>query len=315
MLLLSSLSTFSDLPQNDLYSKSLVYSNNTQTIQAFDSSFLSILKLTGADRLKYMQGQSTNQLSSLKVNQGTTTLVGNTKAKLISRVEFFVGEDCLYLLHESSTTEALMTQLDMFIIAEDVEMELLENFYSVSYVTESKYSSMFDSDYGFVQDGEDLIFKWTGFGDNTTTHCFSKTNTPDLTSVHLLNAQSIDKLRIMNFYPIANQEYNENDKLIAELEHNEFVSFSKGCFLGYEILARIKNRGHTNKTLSLVEFDTPLTFNPIGEKFFIDDSSKGFVTSFIVDSNKTYVLGFLPTLLKEIGKCAKINDVTGIIVR
>lgn len=312
---LINLPQFSSFPTNELYATTLVHSTNEPKVKVFDSSFLNVLKLTGSDRLSYLHGQSTNQIKTLKPGEGTTTIVGNTKAKIISRVEVFIEKDCLYLLHEASTTEALMAQLDMFIIAEDVEMELLSDLYSITYQSESAYSSMFDTDYAFSQDTNGLVFKWTGFGENTITHCFTESQNLDVSDLHFMNAEQIEVQRVLNFYPIANQEYQQNDKLIAELNQNQFVSFSKGCFLGYEILARIKNRGHTNKSLSLIEFDDELTTDPIGEKVYMDDTTKGLVTSHINHLGKSYILAFVPTLLKEIGKPVQVSNSSGKIIQ
>ncbi|PCJ19590.1 MAG: hypothetical protein COB02_07540 [Candidatus Cloacimonadota bacterium] len=315
MDLLKNISPFDNYNSNKLYGFDLVESVNDNKIKVFDSSFLNIIKVTGKDRLSFLQGQTTNQLKFLKPSDGITTLIGNMKAKLICRIELFVGEDCLYLLHQASNTGALITQLEMFLMIEDVKLEVFEKLKSITYVKNSPYESMFENDYGFIKQNDSLLFKWSGFGKSTITECFVESLPKDIDTFNFLNSNELELLRIKSFYPISTQEYNENNRLIAELEQNEFVSFSKGCFLGYEILARIKNRGHTNRTLSLIKFDKKLSKEILGEKVYLEDTTKGEVTSFVNDESSCFVLAYIPTLLKGIGKEVKVLDFVGKIIK
>ncbi|MCJ8345779.1 hypothetical protein MJH12_09580, partial [bacterium] len=182
-------------------------------------------------------------------------------------------------------------------------------------VSPSPYSKMFDDDYGFISHDDCLLFKWTGFGPDTVTRCFFDQSPDDLQDLHFLSAQDIEKVRIENLYPISKQEYSSNDKLIAELGQNQYVSFSKGCFLGYEILARIRNRGHTNKSLSLIEFDQNNSSDIVGEKLFMGEVSKGLVTSCTNVDDKCLALAYVPTLLKEVGKSVVVGEMTGRILK
>jgi folate-binding protein YgfZ len=54
------------------------------------------------------------------------------------------------------------------------------------------------------------------------------------------------------------------------------VSFGKGCFLGQEAVAKVRNLGHPRRVLLLVEADAPLRQ---GDQIFSEEASIGTVTS------------------------------------
>ncbi len=56
------------------------------------------------------------------------------------------------------------------------------------------------------------------------------------------------------------------------------VSFTKGCFLGQELVCRIDTRGHVNRLLRRVEVDAPEVPTP-GDALWVDDRAVGELTS------------------------------------
>jgi glycine cleavage system aminomethyltransferase T len=72
------------------------------------------------------------------------------------------------------------------------------------------------------------------------------------------------------------------------------VSFTKGCYLGQEVVERIRSRGHVNKKLCglLLEGNTPA--NP-GDKVFTGDKEVGNITSSVASPalNLPIALGYV----------------------
>jgi tRNA-modifying protein YgfZ len=56
------------------------------------------------------------------------------------------------------------------------------------------------------------------------------------------------------------------------------ISFTKGCFLGQELVARIDSRGHVNKYLRRLRVDGSIA-PPQGASVIVDDKDVGTVTS------------------------------------
>ncbi len=68
------------------------------------------------------------------------------------------------------------------------------------------------------------------------------------------------------------------DNLILETGLNHAVSFNKGCYLGQEVVERIRSRGHVNKNLTglVIDGEKPAT---IGSKVLFAEKEIGTITS------------------------------------
>jgi tRNA-modifying protein YgfZ len=66
--------------------------------------------------------------------------------------------------------------------------------------------------------------------------------------------------------------------LPQETQIAEAVSFTKGCYLGQEIVERIRSRGHVNRLLVRLEWDGPLP--ETAPKLFAGSTEAGHVTSY-----------------------------------
>jgi folate-binding protein YgfZ len=72
----------------------------------------------------------------------------------------------------------------------------------------------------------------------------------------------------------------------------EAVSFTKGCYLGQELVARIDSRGHVNRTLRRLDIDAPQP-PPDGARVVADGSEVGAVTSVRPNGDRFVALALL----------------------
>jgi len=92
--------------------------------------------------------------------------------------------------------------------------------------------------------------------------------------------KALDTLRIEAGIPVYGKDMDETN-VVTETGLDDSVSYTKGCYIGQEIIARIKYRGHVAKKLSGLVFEQ--TANPAqGWKVLsLDDKEIGGVTSTI----------------------------------
>jgi tRNA-modifying protein YgfZ len=113
-----------------------------------------------------------------------------------------------------------------------------------------------------------------------------------LDAVAPVSAAAYDAWRIEQGIPV--QPTDIDDKTIpqeAELERDA-VSFTKGCFLGQELVCRIDSRGHVNRFLRRVddiEGDWPVA----GADVVVDGKSVGVLTSVAPVELRTGALGYV----------------------
>ena len=92
------------------------------------------------------------------------------------------------------------------------------------------------------------------------------------------DAETFDTARIEAATPLFGRDVT-NANLPQEVARDpQAISFTKGCYLGQETVARIDSLGHVNQTLCSVRFDGS-TVPPVGTELAVDGKTVGRVTS------------------------------------
>ena len=91
-----------------------------------------------------------------------------------------------------------------------------------------------------------------------------------------IDADAYEMLRVEAGVP--RQGYDIDESTIAQeaFLERDAVSFTKGCFLGQELVCRIDSRGHVNRLLRRLRSDAPIER---GASVFVDDKEVGTVTT------------------------------------
>src|SRR5581483_5127399 len=84
-------------------------------------------------------------------------------------------------------------------------------------------------------------------------------------------------VRIENGRPLYGEDIRDTS-LPQETQQMHAVSFTKGCYLGQEIVERIRALGQVNKLLSRIEIDAPEAV-PAGTRLTAEGGDVGEVTS------------------------------------
>lgn len=93
-----------------------------QSAGVLDFSFRSRICLTGADRIRFLHGQVTNDVKQLRVGEGCYAAITTNKGKMESDLNIFCLADELLLDFEPSLTEKVSQRLEKFIVADDVQI-------------------------------------------------------------------------------------------------------------------------------------------------------------------------------------------------
>jgi folate-binding protein YgfZ len=93
-----------------------------QSAGVLDLSFRSRICLTGADRVRFLHGQVTNDVKKLRVGGGCYAAITTNKGRMESDLNIFCLADELLLDFEPSLTEKISQRLKKFIVADDVQI-------------------------------------------------------------------------------------------------------------------------------------------------------------------------------------------------
>jgi folate-binding protein YgfZ len=93
-----------------------------ETAGVIDLSFRSRICLTGADRVRFLHGQVTNDVKKLRAGEGCYSAITTAKGKMESDLNIFALADELLLDFEPGLTEKISARLEKFIVADDVQI-------------------------------------------------------------------------------------------------------------------------------------------------------------------------------------------------
>jgi folate-binding protein YgfZ len=94
----------------------------------------------------------------------------------------------------------------------------------------------------------------------------------------LLSAEVVETLRIEAGIPSFGLDMDET-RVVTETNLDDAVSFTKGCYIGQEIIARIKYRGHVAKKLTGVRLGQDVALESGAKILSTEDKEIGGITS------------------------------------
>lgn len=183
-----------------------------------------LLDVQGADRENFFQGQVTNDLNALSVNQAQLTARLNRVGKLQSF--FFIAKlsDKLLILCQEELKQTIIDDFTKYIIMDDVE---------ISDHPAKKLNVIFNP--SLLTNKPETLFELDFFG-------IPSALTVDVVhDLNKVNDNELESLRVLNGFPLWGKDVDSsqfiNDSFLNELA----ISYKKGCFLGQETVAKIEN--------------------------------------------------------------------------
>ena len=199
-----------------------------------------LLRLTGPERVDFLQGLVTNDVRRAPVYAALLTPQGKYLA------DFFIipdGDDALLLDVAGDQADDLLRRLSMYKLR--AKVEIAEDARTVSRGTGLAPA-------GAIADPRDPALGWRSYGgaagDDTDW----------------------DALRVARLIPEAGAELVPNDSYILEMAFDRLngVDFRKGCYVGQEVTARMKHKTELKKGLARVHLDGSV---PVGTPILTAD--------------------------------------------
>ena len=228
----------------------------TQPSPAGQASFLDLsgrakFRITGTDRFRFINGQITNDLRKVSETAAIEACVLNAKGKMDAHVFVCVPKECFLVDAHSILREKIRTRLERYIIADDVQIEDVTDQFSLFHVLSGESPT---ADHGrivsvrrFAKSGWDI---WS----DATRHDAVWQQLPS--AFAFLDSAAAEVMRIEQGIPRWSCELTEEIIPIeANLEQGT-IDYQKGCYIGQEVISRIKMSGQTNKRLcGLISLD------------------------------------------------------------
>lgn len=288
-----------------------VYKAAHETAVCVDRSNLGMLKLTGATRLDLLHRMSTNQVNGLQTGQGVATVLTTDIARIVDRLILYVSSDTVYCLTSENNADHIARYLMRFVFFNDdfhIEDVSADTAVFAIYGPQSRQAA---ATLGFPET-EMPLHHWrqaqlgeiTAYlhrtdpinGDGYFVMCQMKDKESlgqRLTDSGLVEADeaAYDFLRIEAGRPRYGRELTL-DYIPLEADLWDDVSFSKGCYIGQEIIARMESRGKLAKRLTVLHPAEPTI---PGAEIIIEGKKAGMITSVAEGPDGLVALGYVKT--------------------
>lgn len=213
----------------------------------FDLSPRVKLRITGADALRFLNGQISNDLRKATRESAIQATVLSAKGKLNANVFLSAETDSFMLDADPEVREELPARIERYIIADDVQVEDVTDKFALFHVTgETLPPPALSPSARTVQaarfgcSGQDI---WVESAERDGVF-------QQLSSFFVFcDEECAELLRIEQGIPRWGRELT--DQIIpteANLEGTA-IDYAKGCYIGQEVISRIKMSGQTNKRL------------------------------------------------------------------
>jgi folate-binding protein YgfZ len=261
----------------------------------FDLGWRAKITVMGKDRVRWLHNVVSNDVRGLPPNCGAYNFVLNAQGRILGDVYVYNRGESFLIDTDRSQVEPLMTAMKRYIIMDKVEMAVADQIFAVGFcgpqagqiLAEAGISSQ-------IQDLEPLALRdlaATGLdqvlvrGPANKPGWFEIWTNADRAGdirerlIHAgaqrVGAEALETWRVLQGIPNYGQDIRDRD-LPQETGQMQALSFTKGCYIGQEIVERIRSRGHVHRTFVGFEFPGDA---PDPAKFEADGRSVAEVTS------------------------------------
>jgi folate-binding protein YgfZ len=271
----------------DLYQRILAGASATRILAG-----QSLWRLSGSDRVRYLNGQVTCDATTLPDGEAQLAAVCTAKGRMEGAVHIAAHVDALFLDADPALRESLGPRLEKYLIADDAVFEDISDLWSLSHVFGASRPTQPETGFVIRHDryglpGHDVWIPGSGA----------------VVAGETVDEDVVETLRIENAIPRWGAE------LTAQTLPPEAgpvmlraISYTKGCYVGQETIARLKSVGHVNRTLVFLRSATA-DFPPPGTKLTAGEKEVGIVTSagFSPRITAGIALGYVPLALSAEG--------------
>ncbi len=282
------------------------------TAGVIDRSTLGKATVTGRDRAAFLQGMLSNDVTALGPGQGCPAAFLDAHGKVVSLLVIFALEDRILLELPAGSTEKFLQTIDKYLISEKAYFEAADDAYAIVAVQGPGAEKMLADLSGATLDlapyahtevtiaGVPVRIARRSLAVTPGFHCWTAAGNGEALGKALrgagavpVGAQALETLRVEAGIPEYGVDVDET-VILPETRLDELVSFTKGCYIGQETVARVKYRGHINRGLAgmVLEGDR---LPALGDAITAEDKEIGRVTSAVrsIALGRPIALGYI----------------------
>jgi len=293
------------------------------------------LKFEGKERLDLINRLSTNEVNSLDKLKGIKTILTTDKGRFVDLLTLYNFGDFVFAACSFDNAQKVIAHLDKYTIMDDFRASNIsgtheavlflgtDNEKFAKEVLNADTTAFSNNDFSFYNEGErhviiagndeplgGFIFIYSISDKKYWDEKLFSLDNVDKYSLNEISESEYEVLRIEHGIPANGREMSELTNPL-ECGLNKYVSFTKGCYIGQEVIARLDAYDKINKHIVGFKSEEPIELTvQTGEiKFSTDNKECGFVTSAAISENYGNIgLGFVKSLFLDYEKDYMIKE-------
>jgi folate-binding protein YgfZ len=281
----------------------------------YDLGFRAKISLTGNDRVRWLNGMVTNNVRDLAESRGVYAFLLNPQGRILGDMVAYNCGESLMVDTDRSQVEKILATFDHYIIMDDVEVNDLGEKLTALGISGPKSREVLAAARFAVPELlplQILGMQWMGAectlvrseeaGRESYEIWLAPEHVKQLWEALLAagataaGAEALEMDRIVSGIPLYGVDIRERD-LPQETEQTRALNFSKGCYVGQEIVERIRSRGNVHRKFTGFASEDGAPITP-GAKIVVSDSAGekevGEITSAVtMPGQSTIALGYI----------------------
>ena len=266
----------------------------------YDLGFRARISITGGDRVRWLNGMVSNNVRDLALGHGVYAFLLNPQGRILGDMYVFNAGESLIVETDRSQMEKIMATFDHYIIMDDVVLAEIRGKQTAIGLMGPKSSAVLKSagiEIPEIKPLQSIIPKCSCDcecvectvvrGDNPLSESYDIWLSPEdvcktwqaliAAGAVPAGAESVEMQRIAAGVPLYGMDIRERD-LPQETEQARALNFNKGCYIGQEIVERIRSRGNVHRKFAGFLAEANAKTSP-GAKISADGKEVGETTS------------------------------------
>jgi len=292
-----------------------------------DFGFRAKLIVTGSERQKWLNGMLTNNIRDLEPGRGSYNFLLNAQGRILADMNVFHRGEYLLLDTDIAQREKVVATLDHFIIMDDVELSDASDQLTALALIGPAAGEVLNGAGFPIPPLEPLQihdFTWNGIGASAVRLPEKQSGYEVWSTCENIarfwaalvqagarpaGADALEMWRVLHGIPRYGHDLRDRD-LPQETEQHHALNFTKGCYIGQEIVERIRSRGAVHRMFTGFRIAGPPPAP--GAKITLDGKEVGEITSAVAIVNgagsKTLALGYVRREAAAPGKELRAGD-------
>jgi folate-binding protein YgfZ len=289
------------------------------------------LLVSGSEAVMFLNGLITNDMKTLAVNSWMPAVFPNVQGRLIAAVRIIHREDGFLIDTEDATLETIAKLLGRFTLAGDFHVQDVTSETAMLSVQGRKAEVVMNQALGqtaanvsraqvvtaqLENGGEVTVIRATHTGEDGFDLLVEANEAEGLRNLLIergaqpFGSEVAETLRIEAGIPRFGIDMDET-RVVTETNLDEAVSFTKGCYIGQEIIARIKYRGHVAKKLTGVLLEEEGAIERGARILSSDEKEIGAITSATVSPRLKHTIALAYVKYDYLEPGTKVKVVSG----